>query len=192
MELYRRFYGNLLDELRDIMKVMNISKKVSKLSFGVLCLLAILFIGFFIYKEKTKIPDQDFLAPGKSWQSTKKVDDYFTEKLHFTQSDFERQKQSETVDFRPGKGSTLEAIVSNLKYYGFIRSEKALMYALENTKDTTQGNPGSLLVGKDGSLDTTTSYRISENMTAWELADTLLNKGHYFGPNDEYNYMFMP
>jgi hypothetical protein len=144
------------------------------------------------YFKSNKIPADDFKAPGKSWNSPKKVEDYFVEKLRFTQSDLKRQKQSETVDFRPGEGSTLEAIVSNLQYYGFIRNEKSLMYALENTKDTTQGNPGSLTVGKNGSIDIVASYRISENMTAWELADILLNKGHYFGPNDEYNYMFMP
>ena len=143
-------------------------------------------------KQINKVPEEDFKAPGKSWQSPKKVEDYFVEKLRFTQSDLERQKQSETVDFRPGNGSTLDAIISNLQYYGFIRSEKTLMYALENTKDITQGNPGSLTVGKNGSIDIVASYRISENMTAWELADTLLNKGHYFGPGDEYNYMFMP
>lgn len=171
---------------------MSINKKLPKLFIGVFVLFVALIGGLFIYKEKTKIPDQYFLAPGKSWQSTKKVDDYFIEKLHFTQSDLERQKQSETVDFRPGKGSTLEAIASNLKYYGFIRSKKALMYALENTKDTTQGNTGALSVGKNGSIDIVASYRISENMTAWEIADTLLNKSHYFGPNDEYQYMFMP
>lgn len=168
------------------------NKKLTNILIGVFCLFIVSVSVFFIYKEKTKIPDQNFLAPGKSWQSTKKVDDYFTEKLYFTQSDFERQKQSETVDFRPGKGSTLEAIVSNLKYYGFIRSEKALMYALENTNDITQGNQGSLSVGKNGSIDIVASYRISENMTAWEIADILLNKSHYFGPNDEYGYMFMP
>lgn len=144
------------------------------------------------YFKSNKIPADDFKAPGKSWQSPKKVEDYFVEKLRFTQSDLERQKQSETVDFRPGKGSTLDAIISNLNYYGFIRNEKALMYALENTKDTTQGNPGSLPVGKNGSIDIVASYRISENMTVWQLADTLLNKSHYFGPSDEYNYMFMP
>ena len=171
---------------------MKINKRLFKALVGNMILFVVLLVGIFIYKEKSKIPGQDFLAPGKSWQSTKKVDDYFTEKLHFTQSDFERQKQSETVDFRPGKGSTLEAIVSNLKYYGFIRSEKALMYALENTKDTTQRNAGSLSVGKNGSIDIVASYRISENMTAWEIADILLNKSHYFGPNDEYGYMFMP
>jgi len=168
------------------------NKKLFNLLISIFCLFIVFVAGFFIYREKTKIPNQDFLAPGKSWQSTKKVDDYFTEKLHFTQSDFERQKQNETVDFRPGKESTLEAIVSNLKYYGFIRSEKALMYSLENTKDTTQGNAGSLSVGKNGSIDIVASYRISENMTTWEIADILLNKSHYFGPNDEYQYMFMP
>lgn len=145
-----------------------------------------------VYLNSKNIPEADFKAPGKSWQSPKKVEDYFIEKLRFTQSDLERQKQSETVDFRPGKGSTLEAVVSNLQYYGFIRSEKALRYALENTKDITQGNPGALLVGKNGSIDIVASYRISENMTAWEMADTLLNKSHYFGPSDEYEYMFMP
>lgn len=145
-----------------------------------------------VYFNSNKIPVEDFKAPGKNWPSDKKVEDYLVEKLRFTQNDLERQKQSETVDFRPGKGSTLEAIVSNLQYYGFIRSEKALKYALENTEDKTQGNPGSLSVGKNGSIDLVASYRISENMTAWEIADILLNKSHYFGPSDEYNYMFMP
>lgn len=156
--------------------------------------LVIIGVGVFgvFYLRANKIPADDFKAPGKSWKSSKKAEDYFVEKLRFTQADLERQKQSETIDFRPGKGSTLDAIVSNLNYYGFIRSEKALRYALENTKDTTQGNPGALLTGKNGSIDITASYRISENMTAWELADTLLNKGHYFGPSDEYGYMFMP
>ena len=145
-----------------------------------------------IYIKTNKIPTDDFKAPGKSWNSPKKVEDYFVEKLRFTQSDLERQKQSETVDFRPGKGSTLDAIISNLNYYGFIRSEKALRYALEHTEDKTAGNPDALSVGKNGSIDIVASYRISKNMTAWQLADTLLNKSRYFGPNDEYGYMFMP
>ncbi len=148
--------------------------------------------GYFVYERLTKIPDQDFLAPGKSWQSPRKVEDYFVEKLRFTGSDLERQKSATTVDFRPAKGSTVEAIISNLHYYGFIRNEKALWYALEHTEDKTQANPGALWVGRNGSIDTNASYRISENMTSWEMADTLLNKSHYFGKVDPYNYMFMP
>lgn len=155
-------------------------------------LLMLLVLGFAYWLKVNQIPEEDFKAPTKSWQSPKKVEDYFIEKLRFTQSDLERQKQSETVDFRPGSGSTLEAIISNLQYYGFIRNERAFKYALENTKDTTKGNSGALSVGKNGSIDIVASYRISENMTAWELADTLLNKSHYFGPSDEYGYMFMP
>lgn len=166
--------------------------KMSKI-LPVVGVLTIVGLGLVIYqKQINTIPETDFIAPGKSWQSPKKVEDYFVEKLRFTQSDLERQKQSETVDFRPGKDSTLEAIISNLHYYGFVRSETALKYALEHTADTTKGNSGALSVGKNGSIDIMASYRISENMTAWEMADTLLNKSHYFGPSDEYGYMFMP
>lgn len=161
---------------------------------GIFLVAILLLIGLSAgaYYRAGQIPKDDFLAPGKSWKSPKKVEDYFVEKLRFTQDDLDQQKQNETVDFRPGKDSTLEAVISNLKYYGFIRSEKAFKYALENTKDTTPGNPGALTVGNNGSIDLVASYRISENMTAWELADTLLNKSHYFGPSDEYGYMFMP
>lgn len=156
-------------------------------------LLMVTVLGFaYWFKVVNQIPNDDFKAPTKNWSSPKKVEDYFVEKLRFSQSDLERQKQGETVDFRPGNGSTLEAIISNLHYYGFIRSEKAFKYALEHTKDTTKGNQGALSVGSDGSIDVVASYRVSENMTAWELADTLLNKSHYFGPSDEYGYMFMP
>ena len=166
--------------------------KVPKLLPVVSVLLMVVVLSFAYWLKTNQIPEKDFKAPTKSWSSSKKVEDYFVEKLRFTQSDLDRQKQSETVDFRPGSGSTLEAIISNLQYYGFIRNEKAFKYALEHTKDTTKGNPGALLVGSNGSIDVVASYRISENMTAWELADTLLNKSHYFGPSDEYGYMFMP
>lgn len=143
-------------------------------------------------KFSDKVPESDFMAPGKNWQSPKKVEDYFVEKLRFSEKDLERQKTATKVSFRPSKESTLEAVIGNLRYYGFIRSENALRYALEHTEDKTEGNDGALMVGKNGSIDITASYDISENMTAWEMADTLLNKSHYFGPGDEYGYMFMP
>jgi hypothetical protein len=155
--------------------------------------LVIICFGYIFWRNQVnRIPEDDFLAPGKSWQSPKKVEDYFVEKLRFTQADLDRQMTATGVAFRPTKDSTIDAIISNLHYYGFIRSEKALRYALENTEDKTQASPGALWVGKNGSVDTNASYTISENMTAWEMADTLLNKSHYFGPSDEYGYMFMP
>ncbi|MDD4831201.1 MAG: hypothetical protein PHR31_03690 [Candidatus Pacebacteria bacterium] len=155
-------------------------------------LLMLIILGFAYWLKTNQIPKENFEAPTKNWSSSKKVDDYFREKLNFTEKDFERQKQNDTVDFRLYGGSTLEAVISNLQYYGFIRNEKALMYALENTEDKTQGHDETLKVGKNGSIDIYASYRISENMTAWEMADTLLNKSTYFGKGDAYNYMFMP
>lgn len=155
-------------------------------------LLMFIVLGFAYWLKTNQIPKEDFKAPTKSWSSSKKVDDYFREKLNFTEKDFERQKQNDTVDFRLYSGSTLEAVISNLQYYGFIRNEKALLNALENTEDKTQGHDEALKVGKNGSIDIYASYRISENMTAWEMADTLLNKSTYFGKGDAYSYMFMP
>ena len=161
----------------------------------VLITITILFflaLGFIYWSKTNQISKRDFEAPTKNWSSPKKVDDYFREKLNFTEKDFEIQKQNDAISFRLYGQSTLEAVVSNLHYYGFIRSEKALMYALENTEDITPGHDEALIIGKNGSIDIYASYRISENMTAWEMADTLLNKGTYFGKGDPYNYMFMP
>ncbi len=155
-------------------------------------LLILVVLGFVYWLKTNQIPQKDFEAPTKEWISSKKVDDYFKEKLNFTEKDFERQRKNDTVDFRLYGQSTLDGVVSNLKYYGFIKNEKALMYALENTEDKTPGHDGFLTIGKNGSIDIYTSYRISENMTAWEIADTLLNKGSYFGKGDPYSYMFMP
>lgn len=158
----------------------------------IIILLILVVLGFAYWPKTNQVPKDDFKAPTKEWISSKKVDDYFREKLNFTEKDFERQKQNDTVDFRLYGQSNLKAVISNLKYYGFIKSEKALMYALENTEDKTPGHDEALSVGKNSSIDIYTSYRISENMTAWEMADTLLNKGTYFGKGDPYNYMFMP
>lgn len=157
-----------------------------------LSLIVIVLVFVFSQKFVNKISEEDFKAPGKSWSSPKKVADYFSEKLRFTPADFENQKNRTTVDFRLYDGSTLEAVVGNLQYYGFIRSKKALLYALKNTEDKTPGHEGVIKVEKNGSIDIYASYRISENMSAWEIADTLLNKPTYFGKGDPYNYMFMP
>src|SRR5690606_25170601 len=95
-----------------------------------------------------------------------------------------------TVMLRIRENTTLEALVSNLEYYGFVRDKQALRYALENTTDTLPGKANPIKVG-DNTIDIWSSYRISENMTAWEIADQLLNHPTYFS-FDEYNYMFMP
>lgn len=139
-------------------------------------------------------PRQDlFKAPGHSWSSPKKVEDYFVETMHMPSEEAKtiRSRGNGTVDLRIGEDTTLQALVSNLTYYGFVRDEKTLLYALEHTNDTTSYE-NAIVVDKTGSIDRNSEYRISEDMTAWELADVLLNKpeGHF--AYDEYRYFFMP
>lgn len=82
------------------------------------------------------------------------------------------------IEFTIRKDSSLEAVISDLKYYDFIKNESAFRYALKNTKDTTLGNENSLKIGRN-TIDRESKYTISQEMTAWEIADVLLNKGEY-------------
>lgn len=153
-------------------------------------LLFLLSVGFFVTRE----PNQDsFKAPGRSWNSPKKVEDYFVETMHMPPEEARtiRFRGNGTIDLRIGANTTLQGLVGNLAYYGFIRDEKTFLYALEHTTDTTSSQ-NAINVGKTGTIDRNAEYRISEDMTAWELADILLNKpaGHF--SYDEYNYFFMP
>src|SRR4030043_262439 len=79
--------------------------------------------------------------------------------------------------------------VENLAYYGFVRDEKSLRYALEHTKDVTPSGK-AIVVDKNRTIDTNAEYRISEDMDTWQIADILLNRpsGHF--TFDEYNYFF--
>jgi len=159
--------------------------------------LIVAFLAFITFNRVTsKLPDQSFKAPGKDFVSAKKVEDYFIEKLRMP------PEEAKTIRTR-GKGNdgkislrltdktNLEALISNLHYYGFIRDEKAFIYALENTKDTNVGKANALKVGKSGTIDVGAYYKITEDMDAWQLADELLNKPTYIA-YDEYGYMFMP
>src|SRR4030066_1499147 len=95
------------------------------------CLLVSILAGILLYSRyKTAIPEDNLKAPGKNWESSKKVEDYFINKLRMTPEDLERNKDRTTVDFRLSKESTLDGIVGNLAYYGFIRDEKAFRKAL--------------------------------------------------------------
>jgi len=140
-------------------------------------------------------PDQElFKAPGKDWSSPKKVEDYFVERLHMSQEEASNIRIKPGVDgkinLRISTDTTLQGLTGNLYYYGFVRDEKALLYALEHTQDTTPYEK-AIVVGKNGTIDQNAEYRISEDMSVWEIADVLLNKpsGHF--PFDEYNYFFM-
>lgn len=158
-----------------------------------LIILVAIFIGIFSFFKK---PNEDlFKAPGRNWNSSKKVEDYFVERLHMSQEEASNIRTQPGVDgavnLRITPNVTLDGLIGNLQYYGFIRDEKTFRYALEYTNDTTP-NEKAIKVGNNGTIDVNAEYRISEDMSAWELADILLNKpsGHF--SFDEYNYFFMP
>lgn len=163
--------------------------------FALIGLVLLLGFGVFGYIKLTKPSEKNFKAPGRSWNSPKKVEDYFVERLRMTPQEASgiRSKPGVdgTVDLRINTNVTLEALVGNLYYYGFVKDENTLRYALEHTKDITPSDK-AIKVGSTGTIDTNAEYRISENMSAWEIADILLNRpvGHF--AFDEYNYFFMP
>lgn len=87
--------------------------------------------------------------------------------LFFLQNAFASPKTSSpTVKYRVPEAATTMAITGDLKYYGFVKHESALKVAL-------------LLEGKIRGKDVQRSsvYEISQSMTAWQIADVLLNKG---------------
>jgi hypothetical protein len=161
----------------------------------VLVLVSLIIVGLLSYVYFFKPNEENFKAPGKDWDSTKKVEEYFIEHLRMSADEAHTIRKKTGVDskvnLRINTNVTLDGLVGNLYYYGFIRDETGFRYALTHTKDTTP-HEKAIKVGSNDTIDQNAEYRISENMSAWELADILLNKpsGHF--PFDEYNYFFMP
>lgn len=93
------------------------------------------------------------------------------------QSKFEPPRQNtQSIGFTIRKDTTLTAVVGDLHYYGFINDEGALKYALEHAKDNTPGKENALTIGSN-TIDREARYKISQSMTAWQIADVLLNQG---------------
>ncbi len=93
------------------------------------------------------------------------------------QSKFEAPRQdTQSVGFTIKKDTSLMAVVGDLHYYGFIKDENAFKYALEHTKDNTPGKANALTLGSN-TIDREARYKISQSMTAWQIADVLLNQG---------------
>lgn len=87
--------------------------------------------------------------------------------LLFLQNAFASPKTSSpTVKYRVPEAATTMAITGDLKYYGFVKHESALKVAL-------------LIEGKVRGKDVQRSsvYEISQSMSAWQIANILLNKG---------------
>lgn len=142
-----------------------------------------LYFAFFSKPNK-----ESFLSTGNDFQSPKKVEDYFIETLKMKPEEAKRFADI-GLSFYITKNTTLDGIISNLAYYGIVRDEKSLRYALEHTKDTTLGGDDAIKVGKDGTIDLA-YYGLSRNMDTWQIAEALLNKPHPVGI--DYNYIFMP
>jgi len=81
------------------------------------------------------------------------------------------------VQFMVNKDTSFQAIVGDLRYYGFIRNEAAFEFALRFAKDSTSGDENSIRVGNN-TIDRQAVYLISQDMNAWQLANVLLNDGH--------------
>ena len=88
------------------------------------------------------------------------------------------RKEAPLVQFRIGKDTTLTAVIGNLHYYGFIRDEKAFEYALGHVKDPIAGLEGALKINNN-TVDTQATYKISQTMNAWQLAEVLVNRGTF-------------
>lgn len=166
--------------------------------FGLIAIFFVLTVTALLVEKPTILKPSEvlFLAPGRDYDSAKKVENYFVENLRMTPEEAKEVRSLDKgndgkISLRLTDKTTLQAVVGNLHYYGFIRDEKAFMYALGNTEDTVVGKANALKVGKNGTIDLAASYRISENMDAWQIANELLNKPSYFA-FDEYGYMFMP
>jgi len=165
--------------------------------YVIIGVILLVLVGLFAYAKLSPPNQATFNAPGKNWPSSKKVEDYFIERLNMSPKEASEIRSKPGVDgkvnLRINTNTTLDALVSNLFYYGFIRDENSFRYALEHTKDVTPGESGKvIIVDKGRTIDTNAEYRISEDMTAWQIADILLNRpsGHF--TFDQYNYFFMP
>lgn len=192
---------------RIIIKSPDMSKKSPKIKLPVVGLIVLIAIiaGFLLLNKSTKNnivsklskpSEESFLAPGRDWPSDKKVEDYFIESLHMSPQEAQEIRSKPGVDgkvmLRLRENSTLEGLLGNLEYYGFVRDKEALRYALEHTEDTHEGRtPEQNIAVGENTISLYSYYRISEDMTAWEIANELLNNPTYFS-FDEYNYLFMP
>lgn len=120
----------------------------------------------------SKPSEESFQAPGKDWPSEKKVGDYFVEHLRMSYEEATQARERSdggTVMLRIRENTTLEALLSNLEYYGFVREKESLRYAIEHSEDTVPGYANPIEVGEN-TIDTRAYYRISEDMDAWEIA----------------------
>jgi hypothetical protein len=93
----------------------------------IMILVVLLLLAGSGYYFITKPNEENFKAPGKNWESPKKVEDYFIERLHMPVAEAEQIRSRPgvdgTADLRISTEVTLDALIGNLFYYGFVRPQ---------------------------------------------------------------------
>ena len=148
--------------------------------------LLLIFAGSYIYLKNRNTYPENYLPP----EQRKTVEAYFIEHMRVSPTEAEEMAVN-GVDLRVSKTTTVQGIVGNLYYYGFIDSEAKLNKLFETTKDTTPGQEDSIKVGNN-TIDVNSHYYLNYQMTDEEIADTLLNKAKFVNDFTAYNYLFMP
>lgn len=75
------------------------------------------------------------------------------------------RKTGPNILYRVPESAKMQVITGDLRYYGFVKSESALKFALWIEDD---------ILGKDVKRGAT--YELSQTKNTWEIANTLLNK----------------
>jgi len=157
--------------------------KKNKIIIGIFVFVGFFVAGYFFF-NKPLSPTPEDLA------SRKTVEDYFVEHMRVS-SEEANTMASDGVMLRLSQNSTLQGIVGNLYYYGYIDDEERFEILLQTFTDSTPGKENSIRVGEN-TIDIFSSYYLNYSMSDEEIADTLLNLAK-FEPNfTQYDYLFMP
>ncbi len=152
----------------------------------VFLLIALGAISFYIFRQRI---DQEAFAPvDLNEHHGKTIAEYFMENLKMPEADAKKAADM-GVSFYVTENMTLDALISNLAYYGLVKDEEALRYALEHVEDTHPAiKPKAIKIGKND-IDRGV-YGIGAKMTAWQVATILVNYPQEI--KTDYGKMFMP
>lgn len=161
-------------------------KSNNKILLIVIFTALILVGGYLFFQNKSTLKTQE-----NGSGSRKNIEQYFIETMNVTPENA-KEMASNGVDLRVSDNTTLQGIVGNLYYYGFIdRNEDEFIELLESTKDVTPGKEKAVKVGNND-IDINASYYVNKSMTDEEVAVTLINKPRFSENFKNYNYLFMP
>ena len=155
--------------------------KKNGIIIGTLILVGILVAGYF-FLNKPLPPTSEDLA------SRKTVEDYFMEHMRVSAEEA-KSMASNGVMLRLSPSNTLQGVVGNLYFYGFVDDEAKFEKLLETTTDSTPGMEDSIKAGKN-TIDINSNYYLNYSMSDEDIANTLLNKAKFEPSFTQYNYLF--